>query len=703
MSSPYRGPEDIVGRTFAGYRLNKVIGIGASGAVYLGRATRRGRPAAQESVAIKVLGGLPWKMSTQERGAFRARFEREAKVLKRLSHPHILRLIDYGEQGGDLYMMLPYMAGGTLADLAAARNRPLRQDEVAKLGIQLANAVDYAHRQGVIHRDIKPANVLLDGAKKNVFLADFSIARLIEETTAHLTRTGQPMGTDGYMAPEQRAGEVAGKAADIYSLGAVLYELVTGQRAKARNAAPAASLVADLPSEASDALARALAEAPEDRFQSARAFIEEFVRGIGREDLLTEVMEGPTLMPSPQPRTRLALSTLGKRIQTLRKPKALPAALATALIVGLLAVLLAGEAGVFAPKPRTTVGGKPAATVGGKPAATRTATRPLGTATASATTGTTTGTGPASSNPTPTLTPTPLIDRAQVSNIGTGEQNPGASFSVTFTAKNSGTTTWSPGTGYVFVCVANCYGAGTQTLNGSVGPGQSATFSVGMTEPNGSANILNQNFSQSTSTWQMQHNGATFGNQSSVAVATHGWITAYGPTTPCAGSNGWVQFKPSAGCGTLQTTSASFPEMDLQGSLVSNSGQFRMETHFDMTTNNSGNYEPGLVIDTPQAPALGGAEFGARANGTWTVWKCCNGNIPVVVAQSATSPSTSYDLAVVIYGGIAHFYVNGGEVFSTATGNLNLSGNEQGVIQWWNVQSSNDTSSWSNFQLANWG
>jgi len=98
----------------------------------------------------------------------------------------------------------------------------------------------------------------------------------------------------------------------------------------------------------------------------------------------------------------------------------------------------------------------------------------------------------------------------------------------------------------------------------------------------------------------MQHNSATCGTQSSVAVATHGWTTAYGPTTPCAGSNGWVQIHPSTGCGSLQTSNTFYPEMDLQGWLVSNSGQFRMETHFDMTSNNSGNYEPGLIIDTPQ-------------------------------------------------------------------------------------------------------
>ena len=378
MSSLHHGPDDLLGRAIAGYRLDRVIGTGASGAVYLAFPARRRRGDAP--VAVKVLG-LPWQLSTQARGEFRARFQREADVLKRLSHPHILRLIDYGEQDGFHYMVLPYMAGGTLARPAAARTGPLPAGEAARLALQLADAVDYAHRQGVIHRDIKPANVLLDGAG-NAFLADFSIARLIEETTANLTRTGQVIGTDAYMAPEQRAGKDAGPAADIYSLGAVLYELVTGQRAQAQNATtPAGPLVADLPPAAGEALARALAQVPQDRFQSATAFMKAFARGISRADLLAE---RPTLMPGTLPPTRVVHYPSHAWSRPLSKPKVLSAAFAATLIVGLLTALLAGEAGVFNPKPRTTTAGKPETTLTG--------TRPSGTATTSAT-GTASGTG----------------------------------------------------------------------------------------------------------------------------------------------------------------------------------------------------------------------------------------------------------------------------------------------------------------------
>lgn len=310
-------------------------------------------------------------------------------------------------------------------------------------------------------------------------------------------------------------------------------------------------------------------------------------------------------------------------------------------------------------------------------------------------------------SPTPTITPTPTpvpVDGANItSNSGSTTQNPGAGFSISFTVQNTGNTTWSSSAGYVLVCLSGCgWGSGSAAVSGSVPPNQSTTFTIGMTAPNGGANIVNQNYATNGTTWQMQHNGAAFGNQSGLTMAVHGWSTAYGPMTPCAGSNGWVQTNATAGCGTLQTTGSYYPEMDLQGWKVSNSGQFRMEVHVNLTTYNSGNYEPDLVVDTPQSPALGGADFGARANGTWTVWKCCSGNIPVVLAQSSTTPSTSYDLAAVVSGGTVHFYLNGNEVWSTSTGNANLNGNEQGVMQWWNVQSSNDTSNWSNFQLANW-
>jgi serine/threonine-protein kinase len=164
--------------------------------------------------------------------------------------------------------------------------------EVAALLGQLADGLDYAHRQGVIHRDIKHANALLN-AQGQAYLSDFSIVRLLEDTHTQLTATGQILGTPQYMAPEQLAGGKVGPAADIYGLGMVAYELVTGRpafmglslvdvlRQQAQEAPPPPrELRPDLPAPAEAALLKALSKRPEDRFTSAGAFVEAFARGL---------------------------------------------------------------------------------------------------------------------------------------------------------------------------------------------------------------------------------------------------------------------------------------------------------------------------------------------------------------------------------------------------------------------------------------
>src|SRR5262249_38746186 len=151
--------------------------------------------------------------------------------LQLLQHPHILRLLAYGEDAetGLPYLALPYLAGGTLA--ARVRQGPLPLEEVGRYATQLAAVLDYAHGQGVVHRDVKPANVLLDD-QEQPFLADFGIAKIFDAagtTLLTLTSTGQVMGTADYMSPEQARGEEVGPATDVYSLGMVLYHLVTGR------------------------------------------------------------------------------------------------------------------------------------------------------------------------------------------------------------------------------------------------------------------------------------------------------------------------------------------------------------------------------------------------------------------------------------------------------------------------------------------
>ncbi len=224
MSQEMGGPEDLIGQELGGYRLTRIIGDGAIGVVYEGI---RVDPASglPERAAIKVLS-VPWQLRGPQRDEFRARFLREGEALRRLQHPNIVRLYAVGEAPRP-YMALEYIPGGTLEDRRQAELTSGRQfsiAEVSRILQQLASALEFAHGQGVIHRDVKPTNVLID-AQGNARLSDFSVAHLLTEATAHLTRTGNQIGTRGYMAPEQARGDRnVGPAADIYSLGALVYK-----------------------------------------------------------------------------------------------------------------------------------------------------------------------------------------------------------------------------------------------------------------------------------------------------------------------------------------------------------------------------------------------------------------------------------------------------------------------------------------------
>jgi len=318
MKPNMQGPLALIGETIAGYRLERIIGTGATGAVYLGQRDSTSTeppesvaasaeadmtttphavaPDVDAVVAIKLLL-LPWQVDDKERAHFHARFEREAKTLQQLVHPHIVSILGFGQEDGFTYIILPYLAGGTLAALAGdgtdgseAKRLPLVQ--CANAANQIADALDYAHSKGVVHRDVKPANVLLDDAG-NIYLGDFSIAHLVEETRTRLTTTGGVLGTPAYMAPEQFTGGTITPAVDIYSMGVLMYQLVTGRipfqadtliellRQQALDPPPAPRLArSDLPVPAEAALLKALAKQPKNRFASASAFARAFAEGI---------------------------------------------------------------------------------------------------------------------------------------------------------------------------------------------------------------------------------------------------------------------------------------------------------------------------------------------------------------------------------------------------------------------------------------
>lgn len=182
------GGEKILGS----YRLEEQIGKGGMGVVWRARHTRLG-----SERAVKV---LPAHLAAEE--DFLKRFEREASSVAKLDHPNILAVYEYGEAGGAPYLVMPYIKGGTLKERMA--KGPVPRDEALSYLAQTAEALDYAHEQGLVHRDVKPANLLLDG-RGRLYLADFGIAKALEGAEG-LTRTGVGVGTPEYMAPNRRRG-----------------------------------------------------------------------------------------------------------------------------------------------------------------------------------------------------------------------------------------------------------------------------------------------------------------------------------------------------------------------------------------------------------------------------------------------------------------------------------------------------------------
>jgi serine/threonine protein kinase len=266
--------EALIGTVLGTCTLERLVGQGGMGAVFLAQQSRPRR-----QVAVKVL--LPIvPLKPHQLAAFMERFRRETDALASLEHPNIMPVHESGEQNGLAYLVMPYISGGTLRD-EMEREGQLALEKVVNYLDQMAAALDAAHERGIIHRDIKPANILMT-PEERLLLSDFGLVKIIAEgqiPQVRLTGEGVPVGTPDYMAPEQVVGEGVDTRADLYSLGVILYQMVTGttpfqgetpmQIAAQHLQVPPPSpqlLRTDLPIAAEQVILRALAKRPDDRY-----------------------------------------------------------------------------------------------------------------------------------------------------------------------------------------------------------------------------------------------------------------------------------------------------------------------------------------------------------------------------------------------------------------------------------------------------
>ena len=263
-----------------GYEIAEEIGKGGMAVVY-----RAYQPQLERWVAVKVMHA-----AESGREEFLVRFRREAKAIAALRHPNILTVYNYGEEEGVPYIVMEYVPGGSLKQRLTGE--PIAWSEVASLVIGIGRALDHAHSEGVIHRDVKPANVLLPRPDWPL-LADFGLAKLTD-ALGDITQPGASLGTPAYLSPEQAAGEGIDQRTDVYGLGVVLYELLTGEvpcqssspletmlRRLHERPAPPRSLNPEIPPAVEAVVMRALERTPEARYTSMEAMVKDLARASG--------------------------------------------------------------------------------------------------------------------------------------------------------------------------------------------------------------------------------------------------------------------------------------------------------------------------------------------------------------------------------------------------------------------------------------
>jgi ABC-type sugar transport system substrate-binding protein/tRNA A-37 threonylcarbamoyl transferase component Bud32 len=309
----------LIGKQLGDYEIQARIGRGGMARVY-----RAFQPAMNRPVAIKVISTD--MAEAQDVAVFRERFAREAQVIASLEHAHILPVYDYGLVDDTAYLVMRLLDGGTLGDLIS--DGPLPMDRAAEIFRQIARGLDYAHSQGIIHRDLKPANILL-ASTGDAYLTDFGLAKWVEGSTA-LTQSGKIIGTPAYMAPEQLRGDPIDQRADIYSMGIILYQMVTGELPFDSDTGDVISIIYQhleqnppLPTalnpeilpEVEAIILRALQKDPAQRYQRIMDMVNELERVLGLRTSTNEIGPVPArsrpVPVSKRPVDRSLLITLG--------------------------------------------------------------------------------------------------------------------------------------------------------------------------------------------------------------------------------------------------------------------------------------------------------------------------------------------------------------------------------------------------------
>ncbi|MBT7191911.1 MAG: SUMF1/EgtB/PvdO family nonheme iron enzyme [Anaerolineae bacterium] len=301
---------NLIGQSLGRYHILEQLGEGGMAVVYKAFDTKLER-----EVALKVIRTEEILPSALERT--KKRFEREAKALAKLNHANIVPIIDSGQEGDVPYLVMGYIPGGTLKE--KIKGKPIPWRKAAELLLPIARALAYSHKQGIIHRDIKPSNILIT-AENELMLTDFGIARLLQaDETLDLTGTGMGVGTPEYMAPEQGLGHKVDHRADIYALGIIFYEMLTGRKPFQADTPMAVVIkqindplprptqfAPDLPEEVERILLRALVKKPNNRYQSMVGFAKSLEDPLAKRAL----QKRPPISLKKRTRTFLAGSIL---------------------------------------------------------------------------------------------------------------------------------------------------------------------------------------------------------------------------------------------------------------------------------------------------------------------------------------------------------------------------------------------------------